>query len=384
MKRALCILLLPLNLAAQDLDWNTVSYTAGSLSSNFGSIGNPAAFVSMNITGSTNRIDAGFPVKYMANPPGTGNDCAVNCALRSSVTFVALNESVIYTFTFNSAVTTLSFSLYDIDGSSSSGDEATVTASGPSGAATITMTNLNTPQSTISGNGTTSCTVTGTQGNTTDHVTTVSISGSVNTLVITYRDNPANPSAGNRSFSIGNMNWSGVLPVKWVSFTGDRSNNISSLIWEVTEERNVERYEVQRSFDNRNFYTIGSVSFITTSNQVNKYTYTDQLHSSSNLFYRIVQFDLDGNLSFSPVLLLRAKLQSRSFVYPNPATNVIKFHIPNLQIDQVDIYDLSGARILLKRPLQNEVNVSSLTAGFYYVEVKMKNGQILNSSFFKL
>src|SRR5687767_10742814 len=116
----LALLFVMSDISAQDLNWNTVTYTTGDLSSNFGSIGSPASFVSMNITGNTNRIDGGFPVKYIANPPGSGNDCSVNCALRSSVTFVDLNESIIYTYTFSSAVTTLSFTIYDIDGNSTS------------------------------------------------------------------------------------------------------------------------------------------------------------------------------------------------------------------------------------------------------------------------
>ena len=193
------VIISPCVLLAQDLNWNTVTYTTGSLSTGFGSIGTPASTVSLNITGSTARIDAGFPTKYTANPPGSGDDCAVNCALRTRVTFVTIAETVVYTFTFSPAVSGLSFRIYDIDGTDASGDQANVTATGPSGAQNITMTNLNTPPSTITGSGTTSATATGTQGDTGDDQVQVSISGFVNTLTITYANNPANPILANPS-----------------------------------------------------------------------------------------------------------------------------------------------------------------------------------------
>jgi len=202
---------------SQDLNWNTVSYTTGSLSTNFGSIGNPATTVSLNVTGNSNRINGGFPIKYAANPSGTANDCAVNCALRSSVTFVASGEFVAYTFTFSPAVTGLSFRIYDIDGTdAASGDQATVTSVNGSTGQNITMTTPSGP--TITGSGTTTAIARGTQGNTTDDFADVSIISGVTSLTVSYANNPNNPTAGNRSFSIGNFSWSGVFAGQLVFF----------------------------------------------------------------------------------------------------------------------------------------------------------------------
>ena len=58
--------------------------------------------MSASITGILPALMPGFPDKYTANPSGTTNDCAVNCALRSSSLFAALNETIIYTFVFRS------------------------------------------------------------------------------------------------------------------------------------------------------------------------------------------------------------------------------------------------------------------------------------------
>ncbi len=375
-----------LQLSAQDLDWNTVTYTTGSLSTNFGSIGSPASNVSLNITGNSNRIDAGFPVKYAANPPGILNDCAVNCALRSSVTFATIIETIIYTFTFSSAVTTLSFSLYDIDGNNTSGDRANVTASGPSGASTITMVNINTPASTITGSGTTSATVTGTQGNTTDHITNVTIAGSINTLIITYSNNPANPAAGNRSFSIGNMDWLGVLPVKWLSFSGTvQSSGTVLLKWSVTEERNVSRYIVQRSENSRDFSSIGTVLYSSVTGTNNQYTFTDQIALPGNSYYRILQVDHGGSENFSSTLLIRSanKGPDQLMVYPNPAHDEIFINANNVQLSIAEIFDIKGRLVYMKNNTNNRLDIGKLLPGNYLLRITDDKGVQMKTSFFK-
>ena len=125
---------------------------------------------------------------------------------------------------------------------------ATVTAVNGSTGQNITMSTPSGP--TITGSGTTTAIARGTQGNTTDDFADVSIISGVTSLTVSYANNPNNPTAGNRSFSIGNFSWSGVLPVKWVSFTGNRQSNGSVLLkWATTSETAVLKYIVERSKD---------------------------------------------------------------------------------------------------------------------------------------
>jgi hypothetical protein len=378
--------LCPLFSLSQDLNWNTVSYTTGSLSANFGSIGSPASTVSMNITGNTGRIDAGFPVKYIANPPGSIDDCAVNCALRSSVTFAAVSETIVYTFSFSPSVSGLTFRLYDIDGTNaSSGDQANVTASGTSGAQIITMSNLNTPASTITGSGTTSATVTGTQGNTTDHQTQVTVSGFINTLTITYANNPANPSAGNRSFSIGNMSWAGVLPVRWVSFSGKQADNGSvELNWKTADELNTDKYIIERSKDGQAYTDAGEVNAVNCSSC--NYSFVDNNSGPGNTFYRIRQVDADGKQSYSNVLLIRKTdvRSSRIILSPNPANEILLITTTgNVQLKKIEFFSTTGQMVLQQKNGTNRIDISRLKPGIYQVRAENSAGEIFTESFLK-
>lgn len=368
----------------QDLNWNTVSYTTGNLSTNFGSIGSPATTVSLNITGNTNRINGSFPIKYAANPSGTANDCAVNCALRSSVTFVATGELVAYTFTFSPAVTGLSFRIYDIDGTdASSGDQATVTAVNGSTGQNITMTTPSGP--TITGSGTTTAIARGTQGNTTDDFADVSIISGVTSLTVSYANNPNNPGAGNRSFSIGNFSWSGVLPVKWVSFSGNRQSNGSVLLkWATTSETAVLKYVIERSKDGQQYTAISEVPALGNSS-LNTYTAFDPAPGSGNSLYRIRQVDMDGQFSFSGIVMIKELSAYKDIsIFPNPSRSLIQITVPgNVQFSSIKIFDATGRLVINAARSNGQVDIRSLKNGVYHLQAENNDGLRYKTNFIK-
>lgn len=370
--------------SAQDLNWNTVSYTTGSLSANFGLIGSPASTVTFTVTGNTNRIDANYPVKYIANPSGSANDCAVNCAVRSSVTFTTLSESVVYEFNFSPAVTGLSFRIYDIDGTNaSSGDRAIVTAVNGTTAQNITMTTSSGP--TITGSGTTSATATGTQGNTTDDFINVSIISGVTRLSVAYSNNPNNGSPGNRSFSIGNMSWSGVLPVKWVSFTGRKQINGSVLLnWVTASETNADKYIIEKSMDGQRFNPVSELP-ATGRNNINYYSFNDAGPIAGTVLYRIKQIDFDGKYDYSGIVMIKqqAGLQ-KSLVFPNPATDMLTITLPgNVQLKNVKVFDVNGRLVMDAVNTSNLLNIKRLSKGLYSLQAENTSGEIFSSYFIK-
>ena len=387
MKKALYVLLSALLsgsvIHSQDLNWNTAGYTTGNLSHYFGTIGSPASTVSMNISGNTNRISGSYPIIYTANPTGTADDCSVPCALRSSVTFTTTTETIIYTFTFSSAVSGLSFRIYDIDGDdASSGDQAAVTATGPGGAKNVTMT---ASAATITGSGTTTATARGTQGNTTDDFADINISTSVSSLVITYSNNPNNPSAGNRSFSIGNMSWSGVLPVKWIAFSGKTQNNGAvDLKWTVEDGTSSDYYIIERSKNGQVYFSAGQVASASAGR--NTYSFTDINPGSGNSFYRIKQVEKTGQYEFSNIVLIKeGKSNDPLFtVFPNPASDYIIVNaVRNAQISKLQVYDANGRMLYQSQNGKNRIETAMFKPGVYGIRIQDASGEIYTASFLK-
>ena len=62
-------------------------------------------------------------------------------------------------------------------------------------------------------------------------------------------------------------------------------------------------------------------------------------------------------------------LQNEISIYPNPVTNILNFlNTGNTKIDKFSVYDISGKEIELKSVLENQLDVSNLQSGVYFIK----------------
>jgi len=114
-----------------------------------------------------------------------------------------------------------------------------------------------------------------------------------------------------------------VLPLKMLSFTGERRSGISFLHWTTENEQGIDRYEIQRSYDGVTYVAIGSVSAHKANSQ-QQYDFEDHLAIHGIAYYRLKNIDNDGKFSYSKVVVVSEReIQSSSFVIINPVRNAI-------------------------------------------------------------
>ena len=114
----------------------------------------------------------------------------------------------------------------------------------------------------------------------------------------------------------------GALPLEWLNFEAKRVQNHALLTWQTAQEQNVSHFEVQRSYDGKNFHPIGFVkanNFLTKSD----YRFTDNSSLKGATYYRIQQFDKDKKSTFSPIRTLEKSDKFYYTISPNPASDVI-------------------------------------------------------------
>lgn len=361
-----------------DLIWNTSAIPDNSTSFNFGSIGSPSASVNYAISG---------PGTILAGP-ARFTTAQADMSWRTQVNFASVSDLKTTTLTFGPSVCNLVFNLYDIDGDNSSGDRAIVTADYLGTPQTINMMALDPAfpggPPTITGNGTTTATATGTQGNQNDTRVQVMIPSCVSTLTIQYGNNTAG-AAGTRSFSIGDLGWSGsTLPVNFLNFSGQKNGaNSVKLNWSVANEKDVTKYEIERSKDGQHFETAG---FIAGGNTTGVYTFIDNISTQGTLFYRIKEIDLDNRFKYSTVIALRFENNEKPgiTIFPNPASqNIFITTNNNSEIQLIRIFDGNGKNVLQKAGAENNIDIHSLSSGIYRVIVIDRNGNSSYSSFLK-
>ncbi len=182
-----------------------------------------------------------------------------------------------------------------------------------------------------------------------------------------------------------------TLNVKYRSFNAYAINNTSVTVSWVTEaETNNDHFEIERSFDQKNFSTVALVfGQEGNTNESNKYNFTDKakdLSSHKVIYYRLKQIDIDGQVTYSVVKMVRfnATIQSFVQVYPNPYVekvnvNFISDDDGNAELRMINakgqVVASKKASILNGNNNLELTNLSSQTSGLYVIQV-IVNGNV--------
>lgn len=181
------------------------------------------------------------------------------------------------------------------------------------------------------------------------------------------------------------LTWpSTILPVAWLDFYAQPiNNNAVALNWSTASETNNAYFEIERCayFDHLStdaiWETVGKIKGNGNSNKVSKYQFTDNLQGSvkTNLFYRIKQVDIDGDIQYSKILTLdlSKKINENSVVYPNPFNNQIM--IQTHESLNVKVFDIRGNIIIKQHILPGEfITTDCVGSGIYFMEITGNSG----------
>jgi hypothetical protein len=176
-----------------------------------------------------------------------------------------------------------------------------------------------------------------------------------------------------RTFSIAQ---SAASPVHTVLLTAKPDGDKASLSWISENEMNVNRYEIERSFDKVSYEKTGEVK----SANLRDYGFVDtsKLISGKTVFYRVKIVYNDASFKYSEVATVQLPvLSSGGFkVYPNPARAYIHLqmnHITNGLVDVI-VTDLSGKVVKQMSTTANGSNIrmytGNLNSGIYIVRIR--------------
>jgi hypothetical protein len=178
----------------------------------------------------------------------------------------------------------------------------------------------------------------------------------------------------NETRKIYNFGYTCVLPLHFISFTGEQQNKNVNLQWQTSDDINTVQFTIQRSTDGINFINIGMVK-AKQPNSTNNYTYTDNVAASHapNLFYRLQITGKDGKVTTSEIIKLSVEINSSDFILqPNPAKNyfTVASNGSALQNVTVNITDVSGRTVLQQKISGDQkININTLKPGCYFVRI---------------
>jgi hypothetical protein len=164
----------------------------------------------------------------------------------------------------------------------------------------------------------------------------------------------------------------GPLPVVVSGFFLQRNSKNVIATWQTQQEINSDRFEVERSFDNKLFQTVGTVASHVNSNAINNYSYTINTDTRNTSFFRIKMIDKDGSVSFTSIKSVKGNNVKADFIiFPNPSFGNAKITITDLsEPTNVQVLDNSGRMIkAIALVNSNIVEIGNLQKGTYIVRI---------------
>lgn len=156
--------------------------------------------------------------------------------------------------------------------------------------------------------------------------------------------------SGFSEWTLGDEN--NPLPVELVNFYGhyDKKKADVNLFWATASERNNAWFMVERSTDNIEFATIGSVRGQGNSVRMTSYKFVDEEPGRGIVYYRLRQVDHDGTTTYSKVISMRLGDgdQPELRVFPNPAHMLANVEAYGLQGESraiVRLINMQGADV---------------------------------------
>lgn len=185
----------------------------------------------------------------------------------------------------------------------------------------------------------------------------------------------------------------GVLPVKLSYFgAAAKSNHTVFTNWITEQETNFSHFELERSFNNKDFSTVAVILGAKSSNGTsNIYEYSDkspELTSAKVAYYRLKQIDKDGAITYSEIRMVRFDAANATEVQisPNPFMEQVslKFESEMTGNAEIRLINMAGQVVYNNNGKVNKGynnislnNLSSLNRGMYIVQVTV-NGQVIS------
>ena len=176
-----------------------------------------------------------------------------------------------------------------------------------------------------------------------------------------------------------------ILPLRWISFTGQLRGNQAKLQWQVEAVENNDHFEIEHSTDGSHFIKKGSLrndDGTTTITGKSSYSFLDSGLATGLHFYRIRQVDKDGRYTLSKIIQLKVNFKTAGFyLRSNPVADELLLvngnHNKVLRLQVADRY----GRILLDKRMRStdaviRTDVGKLQHGYYLLTISSVNGDI--------
>ena len=179
-----------------------------------------------------------------------------------------------------------------------------------------------------------------------------------------------------------------LLPVKLISFTAVKNENVVDLQWTTASEVENKGFNVQHGTNGIDWQNIYWIDGRGNSQTENTYEFVHQSPVIGTNYYRLEQVDFNGETDYSNIEKVTFQHDGREvalIVYPNPVNSQFSIQLGNENsIAQIEIFDANGV-LRLSTEFQNgeSVDISNLESAMYFIKILLDGGNSIVTSIVK-
>ncbi len=175
-------------------------------------------------------------------------------------------------------------------------------------------------------------------------------------------------------------NFSGIaLPITLLNLDATVVGTTTVLTWQTASEQNSLQFVVQRSLDDAQWDSIGTVAAAGQSDVTRNYRFTDPRPQNGFDYYRLALVDVNGSRQYSPQKRVWIGPGAAFRIYPNPAGDLVTLQLPETGAGTAILYDASGGLVAQQAFNGSMVNFSlqGLPAGVYHLWAQQNGKQYI-------
>jgi hypothetical protein len=196
------------------------------------------------------------------------------------------------------------------------------------------------------------------------------------------------------TYTLNNSQCGKTLPILLHEFNGTQFTSNVMLNWKSQHELYLQKYEVERSLDGRNFSKVANIAIKQNTSIMNQYSFKDFKFPSNEtaVFYRLKLIELNGNFNYSPILKFSNKTSNHIYLTlaPNPVKveTIVNFKSEINGKATLLIFDQTGnvvdKQLLTVSKGYNAIQViPQVVAGVYSIQLQIGNA-VMKTKFVKL
>lgn len=186
-------------------------------------------------------------------------------------------------------------------------------------------------------------------------------------VVVNSTDSDGNPSLED-SIYVKSFGATISLPVSWLYAKAEMGKEAVQIKWATASEKNNWKFDVEKSVDQKQWNTIGSVKGKGNSSIVNTYSFNDADIKSGTVYYRVKQIDFNGEYSYSDIVSVKNNIEQIKPIVSYDMDNHTYTVLGN-ELESIRVTNMNGEVKYNTSGYGMEQVIPSMAPGIYLVQI---------------